>query len=69
MLEEKTRSLMELQATHELQIKQLRMELDNECEKQANIKFKLEGIMHLKIFLWFCAFPHHGFLSDLAFFS
>lgn len=45
MLEEKNRSLAALQATHELQIKQLRMELDKERDKLKNINLKLQGIL------------------------
>ncbi|KAJ9681331.1 hypothetical protein PVL29_020290 [Vitis rotundifolia] len=40
LLEEKNRSLAALQASHELQIKQLRMELDKERDKLNNIKLK-----------------------------
>lgn len=43
MLEEKNRSLAALQATHELQVKQLRMDLENERKKLGNIQLKLQG--------------------------
>lgn len=43
MLEEKNRSLEAMQATHELQIKQLRVELEKERDKLANLQLKLQG--------------------------
>lgn len=55
LLEEKNRSLAALQATHELQIKQLRMELDKERDKLKNINLKLQEENKL----------NHSFLEDL----
>ncbi|XP_044494566.1 golgin candidate 4-like isoform X2 [Mangifera indica] len=42
LLEEKNRSLAVVQATHELQAKQLRLELEKEREKLANLQLKLQ---------------------------
>ncbi|KAI5598756.1 hypothetical protein BDE02_02G152800 [Populus trichocarpa] len=42
LLEEKNRSLAAMQATHELQIKELRTELEKEHDKLANIELKLQ---------------------------
>ncbi|XP_061969526.1 golgin candidate 4-like isoform X2 [Populus nigra] len=42
LLEEKNRSLAAMQATHELQIKELRTELEKERDKLANIELKLQ---------------------------
>ncbi|XWS46161.1 hypothetical protein CRYUN_Cryun14cG0039900 [Craigia yunnanensis] len=42
LLEEKNRSLEAVQAGHELQIKQFRMELEKECEKLANVQIRLQ---------------------------
>ncbi|XP_044502757.1 golgin candidate 4-like isoform X2 [Mangifera indica] len=42
LLEEKNRSLAQVQATHELQTKQLRLELEKEREKLANLQLKLQ---------------------------
>uniref|UniRef100_A0A6M2ELY7 GRIP domain-containing protein n=1 Tax=Populus davidiana TaxID=266767 RepID=A0A6M2ELY7_9ROSI len=42
LLEEKNRSLAAMQATHELQIKELRTELEKEQDKLANIDLKLQ---------------------------
>lgn len=42
LLEEKSRSLATLQATHEQQIKQLREELDKEREKLARLQFRFQ---------------------------
>lgn len=47
MLEEKNRSLEVVQAMHELQSKQLRMELEQEYDKLAEVQLKLQGI-HLQ---------------------
>jgi hypothetical protein len=38
-----------MQATHELQIKKLRTELEKEHDKLANIELKLQGVtLHFK---------------------
>ncbi|XP_011023259.1 PREDICTED: golgin candidate 4-like [Populus euphratica] len=42
LLEEKNRSLAAMQATHELQIKELRTELEKEHDKLANLELKLQ---------------------------
>ncbi|KAK4379301.1 hypothetical protein RND71_001163 [Anisodus tanguticus] len=42
LLEEKNKSLSAMQASHELQIKQLEMELDKECTELANMKIRLQ---------------------------
>ncbi|KAJ6940445.1 hypothetical protein NC651_006550 [Populus alba x Populus x berolinensis] len=42
LLEEKNRSLAAMQANHELQIKELRTELEKEQDKLANIELKLQ---------------------------
>ncbi|XP_011037189.1 PREDICTED: golgin candidate 4 isoform X2 [Populus euphratica] len=42
LLEEKNRSLAAMKATHELEIKELRTELENERRKSANIQIKLQ---------------------------
>ncbi|KAK8509654.1 hypothetical protein V6N13_093511 [Hibiscus sabdariffa] len=42
MLEEKNRSLEAVQANHELQIKQLKMELEKECDKLGNVQIRLQ---------------------------
>ncbi|XP_031278536.1 golgin candidate 4-like [Pistacia vera] len=42
LLEEKNRSLAAVQATHELQTKQLRLELEKEREKLSNLQLKLQ---------------------------
>ncbi|KAI9182675.1 hypothetical protein LWI28_027730 [Acer negundo] len=42
LLEEKNRSLATLQASHELQIKQLRMELEKERNAMTNVQLKLQ---------------------------
>uniref|UniRef100_A0A2P2JXR4 Structural maintenance of chromosome 1 protein n=1 Tax=Rhizophora mucronata TaxID=61149 RepID=A0A2P2JXR4_RHIMU len=42
LLEEKKRSLATLQAAHELQLKQLKMELEQEYDKLANMQLKLQ---------------------------
>ncbi|CAK9134363.1 unnamed protein product [Ilex paraguariensis] len=42
LLEEKNKSLAEMQATHELQIKQLGVELDQERGKLANVHLRLQ---------------------------
>jgi hypothetical protein len=50
LLEEKNRSLAAMKATHELEIKELRTELEKERRKSANIQIKLQGVtLHLKI--------------------
>lgn len=48
-MEEKKRSLEAVQAGHELQIKQFRMELQEESDKLANVQIKLQGtFIHLE---------------------
>ncbi|XP_039061390.1 golgin candidate 3-like isoform X2 [Hibiscus syriacus] len=42
MLEEKNRSLEAVQANHELQIKQLNMELEKECDKLGSLHMRLQ---------------------------
>ncbi|XP_050237693.1 golgin candidate 4 [Mercurialis annua] len=42
LLEEKNRSVAEMQATHESQMKQLRLELEKERDKAANVHIKLQ---------------------------
>ncbi|XVF33245.1 hypothetical protein REPUB_Repub17cG0152300 [Reevesia pubescens] len=42
LLEEKNRSLEAVQASHELQIKQFKMELEKECDKLANVQKRLQ---------------------------
>ncbi|KAE8663686.1 hypothetical protein F3Y22_tig00112925pilonHSYRG00241 [Hibiscus syriacus] len=42
MLEEKNRPLGAVQANHELQIKQLNMELEKECDKLGNLQMRLQ---------------------------
>lgn len=55
MLEEKSRALAASQASHESEVKQLRMELDGERGNLENMKLRLEGISRfLKI--WSCYF-------------
>ena len=50
MLEEKNGSLAAMKATLELEIKELRTELEKERNKSANIQIKLQGAtLHLKI--------------------
>ena len=49
MLEEKSRSLEAVQASHELQIKQFKMELEKEHDKLANVQRRLQGtFIHLE---------------------
>ncbi|XP_022757470.1 golgin candidate 4-like isoform X4 [Durio zibethinus] len=49
LLEEKNKSLEAVQASHELQIKQLKMELEKERDKLANLQIRLQGIVvHLE---------------------
>ncbi|GAB4861665.1 hypothetical protein Ancab_036917 [Ancistrocladus abbreviatus] len=55
LLEEKTRSLAAMQASYELQIKQLKMELEKEQDKSANIKLKLQEEQKM----------HHSFQEEL----
>ena len=48
MLEEKSRSLEAAQASHELQIKQFKVELEKERDKLANVQMRLQGTYTLK---------------------
>lgn len=79
MLEEKSRSLEAIQASHELEIKQFKMELEKERDKLANVQMRLQGaysifihvippiVKQRKTHLSFCSFFSFSFFFSPIF--